>query len=257
MNHQTVIELGLVGFFVLLALAEVVLPASTRRSSAPNDARLVTNFAFTAMVVVAGGLLPLARITAAMGGAWLGLGLSQMIELPWVAILLATVLLDSFAAYWVHRLMHTMPLLWRLHRVHHADCALDVSTSLRNHPLELLITVPPSVLVVLVLGSPPSVILVTQTIFTAATIWAHADVVLPGKIDRVLSSAIVTPSVHRLHHSADRKEHDSNFGDSVTFWDRLFGTFTRAHSVSPVGLVGERARADHLLEQILSPLFPA
>jgi sterol desaturase/sphingolipid hydroxylase (fatty acid hydroxylase superfamily) len=250
-------ELGLVGFFVLLALAEVILPNSSRRTSAPNDARLVTNFSLAAMVLVAGGLLPLARITAAIGATRLGFGLTRIIELPWAAILLATLLLDSFAAYWVHRLMHATPLLWRLHRVHHADCAVDVSTSLRNHPLELLVTVPPSVFVVLVLGSPPSVILVTQTILMAAALWEHADLALPGKIDRMLSVAVITPRLHRVHHSVDRVEHDSNFGDWLTIWDRLFGTLRCTDLIRTVGLEHQRARNDHLLDQMASPLFPA
>lgn len=255
MNRETVIEVGLVGLFVLLAFAEALSPASNRQVPS-GDRRLVTNFVLTGLVLFAGGLLPLARITSSIGAERLGLGLGHAVAPPWGVIFIATLLLDSFASYWVHRLMHAAPLLWRLHRVHHADSAVDVSTSFRNHPLELLVTVPSSALVVLVLGTPPSVMLLAQTIFTAATMWEHADLRLPTAWDRALSFAIITPSLHRVHHSVERLEHDSNFGDFLTVWDCLFGTLKRSSSRNPVGLVGERARNDHLLDQMFSPLYP-
>lgn len=257
MNRATLLEFGLVGFFMALAVAEAFIPSRNRASAVSGDARLLTNFGLTAMVLVAGGALPLARIASAIGSERLGLGLTHVMDLSWTAVLLATLLLDSFAAYWVHRVMHATPLLWRLHRVHHSDHAVDVSTSLRNHPLELLVTVPSSVIVVLILGSPPSVVLATQTIFMAVTIWEHADIELPNSLDRMLSLAIVTPSRHRVHHGVDRKDHDSNFGDFLTLWDQLFGTFVRTKFLGPVGLTGQRARGDHLLQQIISPLDPA
>lgn len=251
------VELGLVGFFVLLALCEVIFPFRIRPRASSGDARLLTNFSLTAMVLVAGGLVPLARITSSIASERFGVGLAHFAHMPWALILIATLMLDSFAAYWVHRLMHVTPLFWRVHRVHHSDKAVDVSTSFRNHPLELFVTLPPSALVVLVLGSPPSVVLATQTILMMAAIWDHADIKLPPRLNRALSLVIVTPELHRVHHSVDRGEHDSNFGDCLSIWDRLFGTLTRTRHTNCVGLDGERARNDHLLQQIVSPLYPA
>lgn len=247
----------MLGLFGLLAIAELCLPNGSQPRSAPGDERLFTNFGLTGLVLLAGGLFPLARMSSSIVSDRYGLGLSHVLYLPWAAILVATLLLDSFVSYWVHRLMHATPLLWRVHRVHHSDSAVDVSTSLRNHPLELLLTAPASALVVVALGAPPSAVIATQTVFVAAVLWEHAAVRLPDRLERALSIAIVTPALHRLHHSRQRELHDSNFGDSLVLWDWLFGTLRR-NSLSPeVGLDGQRAMSDHLFQQILSPLHPA
>ena len=251
------VELGLVGFFVLIALCEVLFPSRNGPRASSGDARLLTNFSLTAMVLVAGGLFPVVRITSSIASERFGVGLAHFAHVPWAVILVATLLLDSLAAYWVHRLMHITPLFWRVHRVHHSDKAVDVSTSFRNHPLELVVTLPPSALVVLVLGSPPSAVFATQTILMMVAMWDHADIKLPPRLNRALSLVIITPELHRVHHSVDRREHDSNFGDCLSIWDRLFGTLTRAHLTGGIGLDGERALDDHLLQQIISPLYPA
>lgn len=257
MSREAIIELGLVAFFVACALGETLLSHNRHTPADSGDRRLVTNFGLTAIVLVAGSLFPLARMTSAIASDRLNIGLTHIVHLPWLAIFAATLFLDSFAAYWAHRLMHSMPLLWRVHRVHHADRAVDVSTSLRNHPLELLVTVPPSMLVVLVIGASPSVILAVQTYFMAAAIWDHADLHLSARLDRALSSVIITPALHRVHHSRERQLHDSNFGDSLVLWDRLFGTLNRSDVGANVGLRGQRAPNDHLLQQLWSPLYSA
>ena len=255
MKTETLLQLCLVGLFVVLALGEVVSRPMDDKPQDLGDSRLLTNFSLTALALLSGGLLPLARISSSLVSERFGIGLANLAHLPWAAILAAMLLLDSFAAYWMHRLMHVTPVLWRVHRVHHADSALDVSTSLRNHPLELLLTVPTSALVVILVGAPPSVIVVSQTLFIAAALWQHADLRLPPLLDRALSLGIVTPRLHRVHHSPERKLHDSNFGDSITLWDRIFGTFEGKQHRREVGLTGQHARADHLLDQLCSPLF--
>jgi sterol desaturase/sphingolipid hydroxylase (fatty acid hydroxylase superfamily) len=138
--------------------------------------------------------------------------------------------------------------------VHHADTSVDVSTSLRNHPLELLLTIPASALVILILGAPVSVVVAVQSILVAGAIWEHADVVLPKRLDRALALLLVTPRLHRLHHSPDRGNHDSNYGNSLTLWDRLFGTLNDGQERLEVGLARQRAAPNRLLEQICSPL---
>jgi sterol desaturase/sphingolipid hydroxylase (fatty acid hydroxylase superfamily) len=248
--------LGLVCLFLVLAVCEVIFRPRDRSAGLSNDGRLLTNFGLSALVLFTGGLLPLARVTSSLAGERFGLGIAHGTGVPWAAMLFATLLLDSFAFYWVHRFMHARPLFWRLHRVHHSDSAVDVSTTLRNHPLELLVTMPASMMVVIVLGSTPSVVLATQAIFTAAKMWEHADIQLPREFDRMLSYVIITPNVHRVHHSVERGAHDSNFGDLVTIWDRLFGSFAPASPIPMVGLEAQRARSDDLLQQICSPLYP-
>jgi sterol desaturase/sphingolipid hydroxylase (fatty acid hydroxylase superfamily) len=150
---------------------------------------------------------------------------------------------------------HRTPLLWRLHRVHHADNAVDLSTSYRNHPLELLITLPVSAAVVLIVGIPQSIVVITQTLLVGVTLWQHADIALPRRLDRALSWVIVTPRLHRLHHNPERATHDSNYGELLTLWDRLFGTFNRTAGRCEVGLDDQVARPDRLLQQIWSPVY--
>jgi sterol desaturase/sphingolipid hydroxylase (fatty acid hydroxylase superfamily) len=242
-------------WFVALAVVETL-----QRDADPggvNNDRLITNFGFSAAVLAIGGLIPLARISSSLAGEGWGVGLANLIAVPWIAIFAALLLLDSLAAYWAHRAMHAIPLLWRIHRVHHADSELDVSSSLRNHPLELIVTAPVSALVVLVVGAPLSVVVASQTLTFAAALWQHADIRLPKRAERMLAGVIITPRLHRLHHNPERVVHDTNFGESLVLWDWLFGTLNVSEGRRPVGLEGQRARADRLLDQIWSPLQPA
>ena len=252
MTRDALINLALVGWFVALAVAETAFARRGQPGEPSDDGRLLTNFGLTALVLLTSGLLPLASIATAKASA--GIGIAYRVHLAWPAIFALTLLCQTFAAYWAHRWMHLSPLLWRVHRVHHADTAVDVSTSLRNHPLELLVTVPISALVIVVLGAPVSVVVAVQSLLVAAAIWEHADVVLPKRLDGSLALLLVTPRLHRLHHSPDRRNHDSNYGNSLTLWDRLFGTLNGRQERLEVGLNGQRAAPNHLLAQILSPL---
>ena len=258
MKPDAFVQLALLGWFVLLAIAEVVAaPPGTQRDERSGNARLLTNFGLTALIVAASAVLPIARMTASLSGERLGTGITNIVPLPWVANCALLLIVDSFAAYWIHRLMHASPLLWRVHRVHHADTAVDVSTSLRSHPLELLVTVPIASLVVLLVGAPVSAVLAVQTAVVAATIWQHANIAVPSRVDRVLAMAIVTPRLHRLHHNPERAVHDSNFGESIVLWDWMFGTLNPSEDRRPVGLGYLERRPDHLLDQIWSPLRAA
>ena len=256
MSRDSIISLGLLTWFALLAVAEVASAQSGRTQSNGSDARLVTNFGLTAVNLILSGLVPLASVIAATVSEQLGIGLAQRLPLPWLTILALTLGTQSFATYWLHRLMHKKLLLWRVHRVHHADSEVDVSTSLRNHPLELMLTLPISALVIIVIGSPISAVVVSQAFLLAATIWQHADIALPRRFDTLLALFFVTPKLHRLHHSPVRLVHDSNFGELFTIWDRLFGTFKDIEGRSCVGLIDQLARPDHLLEQLWSPVQP-
>jgi sterol desaturase/sphingolipid hydroxylase (fatty acid hydroxylase superfamily) len=255
LSRDLLLSLGLVGWFVVLAMAEVVTAsANPVREESGGDARLVTNFGLTALVLVAGGLYPLANVASAAAGERWGVGLAQRLALPWLSIFTLALLAQTFAAYWVHRWMHRTPLFWRVHRVHHADSAVDVSTSLRNHPFELLVTLPVSSLVVLATGAGVSVVVAVQTVIVAGALWQHADVQLPPRLDRALALVLVTPRLHRLHHNPVRPVHDSNYGDLFTLWDWQFGTLNLSEGRGPVGLDDQAARADHLLDQIRAPL---
>lgn len=255
MDRNIAYSLIIVAWFALLALVEV---RTEQRESKPvgheADARLITNFSLTAIGLAAGTLLPVANVGSAAFAQGLGIGLARQWSLGWGASFALVLLAFSFVAYWLHRWMHRIPFFWRIHRVHHADSVVDISTSLRNHPFELLVTLPVSALVVVAIGAPPSAVVAAQTAILASAIWQHADIRLPKGLDRALGLILFTPGLHRLHHSPERAVHDTNYGDIFTIWDRLFGTLNLRAERGAVGLDHQRARADHLLDQICSPL---
>ena len=252
MNREYILPAAVVAWFLLLALAEVIAARRFAKSQRTTDRRLLANFRLTALVILCGTLFPVAG--AAIISERLGIGLAQSVALPAALVFVVTLIAQTFAAYWSHRMMHALPLLWRIHRVHHSDGAVDVSTSFRNHPFELLFTTPPAMLAILIVGPPIEIVAVTQTLLSAAAIWEHADIPLPARIERMLASIIVTPRLHRLHHSPERQIHDRNFGVMLILWDRLFGTFDGRMGRGRVGLDGEPIRPDHLLDQLCSPL---
>jgi sterol desaturase/sphingolipid hydroxylase (fatty acid hydroxylase superfamily) len=254
LSWDSFIAWGLLAWFAALAIAEALLEKRELRA-ASSDGRLLTNFGLAALTITASGLLPLANIGSSLAAQGLGLGVAR--SLPWVAVFALTLVAQTLASYWLHRLMHRTPLLWRVHRVHHADGLVDVSTSFRNHPFELLLTIPVAALIILIIGAPVSVVLATETFLFAAALWEHADIRLPHRIDRTLSLVLVTPRLHRLHHNPGRALHDSNYCNSIIIWDRLFGTLSDKPDRLPVGLEGQVDRPDHFLEQILSPLHAA
>jgi sterol desaturase/sphingolipid hydroxylase (fatty acid hydroxylase superfamily) len=248
-----ILNLLLVAWFFALAAVELV---AARRRSTPEpggDARLVTNFGLGVLVLISNSMIPMVKVGSSFVAQWAGGGLAGRFSWPWIVALGVLVLGDSFASYWTHRALHAVPGLWRIHRVHHSDLAVDVSTSLRSHPLELVLVFPVSVGVILVIGAAPTAVLAAQTLMVAASIWQHADIQAP-RVERLLSPLLITPSIHRLHHNPERRLHDSNYGELITLWDRLFGTFNKPEGRGRVGLDGQVARSDHLLDQIWSPV---
>ncbi|SFW99190.1 sterol desaturase family protein [Marinospirillum alkaliphilum] len=157
-----------------------------------------------------------------------GWGLLNLVELPvWLKFLIGLLLLD-LAIYLQHVLSHALPIFWRLHQVHHADLDLDVTTGLRFHPLEILVSLIYKVAVVAALGLHPLTVLVFEALLNAASMFSHANIRLSAQLERMLRWLIITPDMHRIHHSIHRDETDSNFGFFLSIWDRLFGTYTQA-----------------------------
>jgi sterol desaturase/sphingolipid hydroxylase (fatty acid hydroxylase superfamily) len=150
---------------------------------------------------------------------------------PWPAAAIAFVALD-LAIYAQHRLMHRIGALWRLHRVHHTDMALDVSSGVRFHPVEILLSMGIKIAVVLLLGAPPPAVLAFEIVLSSFALLTHANLALPAGLDRRLRWIFVTPDMHRIHHSVLPAEHDSNFGFHVSWWDRLFRSY-RERPASP------------------------
>lgn len=253
MRFSAILDLLLVAWFMLFAAAEFAAARGRSSTEKGGDARLVTNFGLGMLVLGANSLVPAAKIGSSLS-PWAGSGLATLFGWPWLVTLVALIVVDSLATYWSHRMMHSVPWLWRVHRVHHADTVLDISTSLRNHPLELLVSVPISAAVILAVGAPPSAVICAQAIAVAAAIWQHADLDNPA-IERLLAPILITPGIHRIHHSPERRRHDSNYGELFSVWDRVFGTFNGSQGRGAVGLRGRVAHSSSLIGQIFSPVY--
>ncbi|MDW8315659.1 MAG: sterol desaturase family protein [Rhodovarius sp.] len=169
-------------------------------------------------------LLPASVVGAALWAEAEGIGLLRWLDLPlWLSLPLSVVLLDVLI-YLQHRIFHAVPLLWRLHRVHHADPELDATTGVRFHPLEILLSALFKMAAAILLGLPPEAVLVFEVLLNASSLFEHAAISLPPRLDAALRLLIVTPSLHRIHHSERREETDSNFGFCLSLWDRWLGT---------------------------------
>ena len=213
-------------------------------------------------VVVAGALLlrVVFPVTAVAWAATLearGIGLIALAGLPaWVAMPVAVIALDL--AIWAqHVVFHRIPALWRLHRMHHADIDLDATSGARFHPLEILLSMAIKFAVIAALGAPAAAVLVFEVLLNASAMFNHANVALPERVDRGLRKILVTPDMHRIHHSWRRDETDSNFGFCLSWWDRAFGTYRAVPADGQTGLIiglaefrqpGE-ARLDRMLTQ--------
>ena len=215
------------GIFLLLlfvlAAAELRRPLHAGREEAPG--RIPGNVAMGLINAALALFLPLSTVLAAEWAAQSGIGLMNLAPPPLPVAIVATVASRSLAVYLVHRASHRLPWLWRVHRVHHADTSLDLSTGLRNHPLELAFVVPWIAAVTIAFGLHAPTLLVYEAAALGFAFWDHANLDLPPRLDRLLRLFVVTPAMHHVHHSAVRAETDSNYGDMLSVWDRLFGTY--------------------------------
>lgn len=185
-------------------------------------------------------------------------GLFGWLDWPlWLSIPLVIVLFD-LAIYWQHRLLHMIPVLWRMHRVHHCDTGFDATTGVRFHPLEILLSMGIKLGLISLLGPHPAAVLAFEVLLSAGALFTHADFALPKRLDRALRRVIVTPSMHRIHHSSWRRETDSNYGFHLSVWDRIFGSYTadprEDERRMPIGLENFRDSEDQrLLALLINP----
>lgn len=203
--------------------------------------------------------LPLLATGAAALAEAHGFGLLRLLAVPAPLAVLASLLLLDLAIWAQHVAMHRVPLLWRLHRVHHTDTDFDASTALRFHPLEIVLSMGWKIAVVFALGAPVAAVAAFELLLSCCALFNHANLALPARLDAWLRHVLVTPDVHRIHHSIHRDETDSNYGFSVVWWDRLFGTWRAAprdgHATMTLGLHGFRAApAQRLAALLLQPL---
>jgi sterol desaturase/sphingolipid hydroxylase (fatty acid hydroxylase superfamily) len=224
-THEPWIRLAaFAGVFAAMALWEFLAPR--RRQVVGRIRRWPGNLG---VVVVDTLLLRLIFPTAAVGVALVaqvgGWGLLPALNAPsWLALVIAVVMLD-LAIYLQHVLFHAVPVLWRLHRMHHADLEIDVTTGARFHPIEILLSMAIKLGVVAALGAPAVAVLVFEVLLNATSMFNHGNVRVPPRLDGVLRWLVVTPDMHRVHHSILPYETNSNFGFNLPWWDRLFGTY--------------------------------
>ncbi|PXX98380.1 sterol desaturase family protein [Halomonas sp. LBP4] len=259
LTHEPLLR-GAVFAFVLLAMALWEVAASRRPQHVPRRKRWPGNLLIVALDTLAVRLVfPLAAVGAAWIAAEQGWGLFNLVAAPvWLAVLASVVVLD-LAIYFQHRLFHAVPWLWRLHRMHHADLEFDVTTGLRFHPLEIMISMGIKLAVVALLGAPALAVLLFEVVLNATSMFNHGNVRLPARLDRLLRLLVVTPDMHRVHHSIVRRETDSNFGFNLPWWDRLFGTYrdqpAAGHLGMTIGIEDFREVRDLRLDRMLVQPF--
>ena len=235
-SHEPVIRLtAFAAVFAAMALWELAAPR--RAQAIPRRERWPANVGVVVLDTLLLRLLfPTAAVGLAVAGEARGFGLLHALALPsWLAVIVSVLLLD-LAIYLQHVLFHAVPALWRLHRMHHADLEFDVTTGSRFHPLEILLSMVVKLGVVAALGPPAVAVLVFEVLLNATSMFNHGNVMLPVDVDRRLRWLVVTPDMHRVHHSIVRQETDSNFGFNVPWWDRLLGTYRAAPAAGQDGM---------------------
>lgn len=254
--NEPVIRLAcFLGVFTLVGLWELVAPR--RAPTASKALRWASNLGLVALNTLLLRLtFPLAAAGMATFAAVNGWGLLNHLEAPfWLAAPVAVIAMD-FAIWLQHVMVHAVPALWRLHRVHHADPDYDVTTGARFHPIEIGLSMLIKFATILVLGPPVVAVVVFEVLLNATAMFNHGNIRIPVGVDRVLRWFVVTPDMHRVHHSVDADETNSNFGFSLPWWDRLFGTYRAqpraGHQAMTIGLHGhqdprEVARLDGML----------
>ena len=260
MPNEMILRLAVfLGLFAVFAAIEALAPRRARATAVPK--RWFTNLSITVLNTIALRALALALPFLAVGAAvdaWsMGWGLFNTLSWPlWVECLAAILMLD-FAIWAQHWITHKVPLFWRFHRMHHADRDMDVTTALRFHPVEILASMVLKIGLIYLIGPLALAVVVFEILLNATAMFNHANIALPLWLDRVVRMVLVTPDMHRVHHSTDRAEHNRNFGFALSIWDHLFGTYlgqpAGGHAAMQVGLEWQDDRPAKLGWSLLLP----
>jgi len=254
-NFQFILFFGLL--FVLIIL-ELSIPF--RKLNKNKRRRWSANYFITLLNVVLLSALPVSFISVSVIAERNNWGLLNQFYLPFSLIIILSLVLRGFISFFTHFFMHKIPFLWRLHRVHHLDTEMDVSTTVRFHPAEFVFNVIIGVPLIIFFGFPPWTLLLYELLDVAITLLSHSNITLPEKLERFLHYIIVTPDLHRVHHSSIQKETDSNFGAVFPVWDVIFSTFRTDTTVEQkkmrLGLKEVRdERTNSVLWLLKSPLI--
>ena len=240
MNNEVVIRLVFfVSIFALIGIWERLSPRRSLTTS--KKVRWIGNLAITFLNPLLVRLVfPVLAVNMAITAQESGWGLFNNYNLPyWPTVIVAVLILD-LVIYLQHVMFHAIPILWRLHMVHHADLDYDVTTGLRFHPIEIILSMVIKLSAVVILGPPVTAVLIFEVLLNGLAMFNHGNVHLPLKIDRILRLLVVTPDMHRVHHSVIIRESNSNYGFNLPWWDRLFGTYcdqpAKGHTGMTIGL---------------------
>ncbi len=246
------------GVFAMVAICEALAPRRAR--TLPRRARWPNNVGVVVLnTLVLRLVFPTAAVGVALAAEARGWGLFNAVGVPiWLAVPLSVVLLD-LVIYLQHVMFHAVPALWRLHRMHHADLDFDVTTGTRFHPIEILLSMLIKLTLVAALGPPAVAVLIFEVLLNASSMFNHGNLAIPRHIDRVLRWFLVTPDMHRVHHSVVVAETNSNFGFNLPWWDRLFGTYraqpAAGHAAMTIGIEQFRDPGDLRLDRMLIQPF--
>ena len=242
------------GVFSLMAAWELLAPR--RALTLPRHFRWPGNIGIVFLnTLVLRLLMPVTTVGLALKAESAHWGLLHITQLPsWLSVVIAVIVLD-LAIYLQHVMFHAVPLFWRLHRMHHADQGFDVTTGSRFHSLEIILSMVIKLLLIAALGPPAVAVLIFEVLLNAMAMFNHANIRLPLAVDRWLRSIIVTPDMHRVHHSVHVDEANSNFGFNLSLWDRCLGTYRAqprdGHQDMVIGIHAFRSPRDQRLDQML------
>jgi len=262
-SEDSIRLIAFLGVLAVMALWEAIAPRRSRSLS--RVVRWPNNLGVAALnVLMVRIAIPLVAVDFAGMGELESWGLFNNLPhrfdayLPWSAIIPSVILLD-LAIYLQHVMFHAVPALWRFHRMHHADLDLDVTSGARFHPGEIAISLMVKIAAVVVIGAPPEAVIIFEVALNATSMFNHSNVYIAERIDRMLRWVTVTPDMHRIHHSIERIETNSNFGFNLSWWDRMLGTYRKAPAAGQramvIGIEQFRAPREAWLDRMLLQPF--
>ena len=259
LSEEAVLRLSIfLALFAVLAIWEIVAPRRNQNYS--KLTRWVNNLSISAINVLMTRLLaPFTVIFVAFYAHSSGIGLLNVIETPTLLSIVVAVLLLDLSIYIQHIIFHKVDFLWHLHRMHHADLEFDVTTAIRFHPIEIALSLAIKMAVVLAIGAPAIAVVVFEVLLNGTSVFNHANIRIPASIDKFLRLFVVTPDMHRVHHSIIRKETNSNFGFNLPWWDYIFRTYRAqpelGHSEMTIGIEYFREQRELWLDRLLLQPF--
>lgn len=250
-DFQFILFFGLL--FILIIIEQIFHFRDIQRKK-----RWITNFVMTFIAIVTMMIIPVSFITAAKYAIEKHWGLFNILQMNWLIVAILTLFFRGFISFFTHWLAHKIPFMWRIHRVHHLDTELDVTTNVRFHPFEFILNTIIGIPIILLFGFPIWVLMIYELLDVIITLVSHSNIAFPKRIEKVLRYFIVTPDLHRVHHSSHQPETDTNFGAVFPIWDLIFGTFKTQTKLPPkemqLGLEEVRdSRTNNIFWLLLSP----